>query len=117
MSLMSSDGLDEAFKERVRPIWPRQKLRVELASDHEWMIAELGDFHEFPVRRETRINHPMFSENFAVGIVELIAMPMALKNRCALICTLCQRTFHKFTGIESQSHKTLRGKHRQNTLT
>jgi len=101
MVLMPLGGLDEACKERVRPIWPRQKLGVELAANHEWMIAELCDFYELPIRRETGINHPMFSQNLSVGIVELVAMPMAFRYRTAFVCASCNSTFHKITGVQS----------------
>src|SRR5450759_5249327 len=64
-----------------------EKFRMELAGDKERMVRQFDDFHEFAVGRETAENEARLLEAFAVGVVEFVAVPVALDDdECAVSC-------------------------------
>ena len=59
---------------------PGLKLWVKLAANEPGMIFKLDDLHQASIWRKPAQNHPLAAKEFAVAIVEFIAMAMALGN-------------------------------------
>src|SRR5437660_1156064 len=67
-------GGDEVAEERMRPVGPGAKLRVELRADHPGMVAQLADLDERAVGGDAAghqsLRFPLLLENGAVEVVE-----------------------------------------------
>src|SRR4051812_17993709 len=69
---------DEAVEQRVRPLWARLELRVELAGDEPRVIRQLHDLHQPAVWRLTGQDHARRLERLAEAVVHLEAMAVPL---------------------------------------
>ena len=71
-------GGDEALEQRVRLVRLAQKFRMKLARDEKRMVLEFNDLDQLAVRRKTTENESGLLEFFAVVVVELVAVAVAL---------------------------------------
>ena len=71
-------GGDEALEQRVRLVRLAAELGMKLARDEERMLRQLDDLHQPPVGRLAAEAKIRLLETLAVGIVEFVAMPVAL---------------------------------------
>ena len=82
-----ADGLVIHTEEQgVRSIGPAFKFGVELADQHEGMVAQLGDFHETAVGRQPAKHHARLFQQRPIGVVELPTVPVALMDQLFAIC-------------------------------
>src|SRR5437762_3677109 len=58
------------------------ELRMKLRSNEPGMVCQFYDFNQSIICRTSANNHPMRFHSFAILIIELVAMAMALKNDC-----------------------------------
>lgn len=71
-------GGDEAFEKWMRLIGFALKLGVKLGGDKEGVILQFNDFDEIRLGRDATEDEARGLEHFAISIVELVTMPMAL---------------------------------------
>src|SRR5262245_32377460 len=71
---------DEAVEERMRARGPALELRVELRADEPWMGLQLDDLDEVVVRRAPADDHARRLSALAIGVVELVAVAVALED-------------------------------------
>src|SRR5690606_12617604 len=71
-------GFDEPGEQRMRPQRLRLELRVELHGQEERMVGQFDDFDKLAVKRPPGDTQPRLGQHLLVGVVELVAMPMAL---------------------------------------
>src|SRR5712664_3110376 len=69
---------DEVAEQRVGAVRSRAELRVELARDEPRMVGQLDDLHQSTIGRHPAEHHPRLAERFAVLVVELEAVAVAL---------------------------------------
>ncbi len=67
-------------EQRMRGIWARLKLWMELGRNKPGMIAQLDDFDETSVRRVTRHDETIGLKLLSKLVVKLESMPMALQD-------------------------------------
>jgi hypothetical protein len=70
--------LNEPHEQRMGLHRSGQKLRVELAADHEGMVLQLCNLHQLSVWGHPREGHPGFFEILFEGIIEFKAVAMPL---------------------------------------
>ena len=51
---------------------------MELRANEPGVVSQLGDFHQSAVRRKAAEHHAVFFQHFAIRIVELEPVPVAL---------------------------------------
>src|SRR6185437_3890151 len=73
-------GADEIAEERMRARGSALELRMELRRHKPGMVFELDDLHELVIRRAPANQHARALHAAAVGIIELVAMAVALKD-------------------------------------
>ena len=83
-------GLDKANEERVRAVGLAQKFRMRLGGDEVRVRGDLNHLHQLVVRRSTTNNESGALEGLAVGVIELVAVAMALRDDLLAVKTLCQ---------------------------
>ena len=71
---------DEFAEQRVRPVRAAAELGMELDADEERMVFELHDFDQLAVGRNAAGNQSGPGQRFAIIVVDLKAMPVALGN-------------------------------------
>ncbi len=71
---------DEPSKERVRAVRTRLELGVELAADEEGELGKLDHLDELAVRRDSRDREPRVGERLAIGVVDLEAVAVPLRD-------------------------------------
>src|SRR5450759_2293201 len=71
---------NETLEQRMRLVRFAQKFRMELARHEERMILEFDDLHQLAIGRKPAENETSLLEFLAVGVVEFIAMAVALIN-------------------------------------
>src|SRR5579885_3503380 len=96
---------DEALEERMALHRPRAELGVELRGEKEGMIAQLDDLDERPVGREPREDEARAGELLAVGIVELVAVAVALGDPLAAVEPPRPRALLEHAGIGAEPHR------------
>lgn len=70
-------GGDKAAEQRVRGVGFAQEFRMELARQIKRMVPELDQLDELAVRGRARENESGLFESCAIGVIELIPVPMA----------------------------------------
>src|SRR5205085_1905385 len=73
-------GRDEALEERVRIEGARFELGVELHADEPGMVAVFDRLGQDGVGRHAREDEALILEPLAIRAVDLVAMPMALRD-------------------------------------
>ena len=81
--------LNQSDKQRVRPVGPGFKLRVELAADIPWMIGQFNHLDDAIVRRSAADHHAAGGQRVTIVVVDFIAVPVALMDQAFLIDTIC----------------------------
>ncbi len=61
------------------------ELWVELHCDKPWVVDKLDNFHELTIGAGAREEHARVDELLAIGVVELVAVPMPLVDRIGMI--------------------------------
>src|SRR5262245_38979207 len=76
---MRPRGADESTEERMTVPRRRGELRMELRREEPGVVGQLDDFHQAIAREpgETQARLPVALQ---VGIVELVAVPVAFEN-------------------------------------
>src|SRR5437764_10550478 len=67
---------DEPFEKRVRLVRFAVELRMKLAGDKEWVLRQLDDLNQLAIRSKAAEHKIRFSKPFAIGVIELVTMPM-----------------------------------------
>src|SRR5712691_10433412 len=97
-------GSDEAFEQRVRLVRLALEFRVELAGDKERMIFQLDYFDQLSIRGKPAEDEPGLFKALAVGVVELVAMAVALVDEEGTIEMIGQGAHDQLTRLGAQSH-------------
>src|SRR5207244_11170611 len=97
-------GLDEALEERMAVHGPRLELGMRLRRDEPGMVLELDHLDEPAVRRRARADEPRLLELLAIGVVELVAMPVALEHLTAPVELAGQRAVLEGARIVAEPH-------------
>src|SRR5262245_392994 len=74
-------GSDEAGEQGVRVERAALQLRVELDAHEPRMVGSLAQLGQDPVGRQAGKPQPRLLDRLAVADVDLVAMPMPLRNR------------------------------------
>src|SRR6185436_17795740 len=98
-------GGDETFEQRVRLVWFALEFRVELAGDEKRMIFQLDYFHQLSIRGKPAEDEPGLFEALTIGVVELVAMPMAFVNKKCTVEMVGQRAHNQLARLRAQSHR------------
>ena len=61
-------------------IGPTEEFRVKLASQHEGMVLQLGDFDQDVIRAHATETYTVSRKDFTIFVIKLKAMPMALQD-------------------------------------
>lgn len=65
------------------------ELRMKLNADKPWMRFELDDFNQAIIRGNTAHDHAVLFEQRAIGVIEFVAMAMALEDKLLVIGAVC----------------------------
>ena len=87
-------------------MWAALKLRMELTSNHEWMIFDLDDLHESSCRPLTGEHETFVFEFLAEVIVELITMTVALADLSGTVCGVGLRALLELALELSQTQRS-----------
>src|SRR5581483_5095457 len=68
---------NETLEQGMRLMRLALEFRMKLAGNEKGMVGQFDDLNQLAVRRETAEDKPAFLETFPVGIIELVAMPVA----------------------------------------
>src|SRR5260370_14736503 len=98
-------GAYEIAKQRVRAVGSGSKLGMELRSYEPGVVRQLDDLDKAPVRRHAAEHHPGFAERFAVLVVELEAVTVALVHDLFAISLVRERTRDELARIEAEAHR------------
>ena len=71
-------GCDELAEERRRACGPRLELGVKLRRDEPGVVGQLDDLDEAALLERTADREPRGGELLAVGVVDLVAVPVPL---------------------------------------
>ena len=96
----------EAAKQRMRPVGPGFQFWVGLGADEEGMVFQLDHFHDTPVGRQAGQSHAFFFQYMAVGVVYLVAVPVALVDFFSAVEPISQGISVQYTGIGAQAQGT-----------
>ena len=97
-------SLDKATEQGVAFERAGGELWMKLHPDKPGMITQLDCLDQSAVRRETAKNHALGSEEFTVGVVELIPMAMAFGYFFLRIQAQGQTLVGQNTGVGAESH-------------
>src|SRR5687768_8230616 len=86
------------------PIRPRAKFRVELGADHEGVVADLRDLNQAAVRRSAACHQAKRLKLLAVGVVELVAMAMALAHFLEAVGLLGLTAGRQAADVSAEAH-------------
>src|SRR6266542_7120157 len=78
---------------------------MERGSEVERMVRDLHDLDEAPVGREPGELHPLRSEQLAVRIVEVIAMPVPLEHDRLSVGATRERAGLQHAGVAAEAHR------------
>ena len=97
---------DELAEERRRPRRPRLELRMELRRDEPRMLRQLDDLDE-PALLEGAADHePGLDERLAVGVVDLVAVAVALRDhRLAAVHLARARALDELDRLRAEPHR------------
>src|SRR2546425_7679307 len=98
-------GGDETAEQRVRLVRLAEELGVKLAGQEEGMILQLDHLDQLAVGRRAAENHALALELLAVGIVEFVAMAMALVYNERAVDLLRLRAHHQLARLRAQAHR------------
>ena len=79
---------------------------MELRSDHEWMVLEFADLDELSIRREAAGNDAHALQELPIGVVELVAMAVALLDLVYSVRLAGARAGYQAAGIAPQPHRS-----------
>ena len=96
---------DEPAEERGRPRRARLELRVELARDEPGMVGQLDDLDEPPLLERAGDDEPVRDELFAVLVVHLVAVPVALVDRRLAVDLARARLLAELDGLRPEPHR------------
>ena len=106
-SILSSDRfLHECSEERMRPVGPALKFRMELAPHHEGVPLHFHNFHKTGLRIFATEDEPFLLECILEGIIELITVAMALGNLFLPIYFECLRPFPEFADKRTKPERS-----------
>src|SRR4051794_2290747 len=97
-------GGDKPFEERVRLVGLALEFRVELAGNKKRMVFQLDYFDQLSIRGKAAEDEPGLFEALTIGVVELVAMSMALVNQECAVKMICQGAHHQLTRLRTQPH-------------
>src|SRR5207245_9598635 len=83
--------------------WPQPWVRPR--RDEPRVARQLDDLHQAPVGRYTAEHHPGLAERFAVLVVELEAVTVALVNDLFAISLVRERPRDELAWIQTQAHR------------
>src|SRR5262245_57341863 len=97
--------LHEAPEQRMRLRRLRLELRMTLQRQEPRTIAQLDHLHRLAVRAGPREEHAVGRELLAIGVVELVTMPMPLMHLQVAVGLMGLAPFKDGAGIRSQPHR------------
>ena len=95
-------GFHKSAEQRMRTVRTGFELRM-CRSDKEWMIRKLYHLHNTSVRRNAGEHHAVFGQHFAIIVVKLITMTMALLDRLLAVKPVSERRFIQHTRIRTKA--------------
>src|SRR5690349_2150645 len=80
------------------------EFRMELAGDKEGMVGQLNNLDQLAVRGEATEHKACLLEPLPVGIVEFVAMPMALLHHKSTVQASCLGSYYQLARLGSEPH-------------
>ena len=99
-------GFDQAYKERMGPVWSGFKFRMELYTDIKWMVNRFYRFHKLLIRAGTGNQHSVVFKITAIIVIEFETMAMSFINYFLFVQAVLQTFRTNGTRIASQAHRT-----------
>src|SRR5437870_3240455 len=103
-SLISRKTASPFVSPGPRKDWP--ELRLKLCGEKPGMMLELHNFHQAAVRREPAEHQPVLGQLLPIGVIELVAVAMALLDLRATVGLIRPRAFFQHAGVCPQTHGT-----------
>src|SRR6266540_7513879 len=89
----------------MRSIRSRLELGVELRSEIERVVRDLDDLDEATVWGQPGELHPVRGKQFAVRVIELVAMPVTLEHDGLPVGARRQRARIEYAGVAAEAHR------------
>jgi len=77
---------------------------MKLGTHHPGVIAQLGDFHEAAIGRESAEIHPCTNQQITVLVVEFEAVAVPFGDQRSRVRSFCSGSGHNLAGIHSKTH-------------
>src|SRR2546425_99785 len=97
-------GAHKSLERRVTIEGTGFEFRVELHADKPGMIAQLDDLDQLAIRRQTAEDHAPGHKPLTVGVVELVAVAVALGDALFAVEPRRQASIQQDAGISTQTH-------------
>src|SRR5262249_18824264 len=99
-------GANEVAEQGMARERLRLQLRVELTSEKPGMtLVQLDDLDELPIGRHAGKGQPGLLQHRKVFLVDLVAVPVALRDGGFSISALSDRAGSQIAGILSEAHR------------
>ena len=97
---------DELAEERRRPRRPRLELGMELRGDEPWVVGQLDDLDEPALLERPADHEARVDELLAVGVVDLVAVPVTLGDHRLVAVHLARARFlGQLDGLRAEAHR------------
>ena len=90
----------------MRPQRSREKFGMELYSYEKRMLWNFENFHKPAVWRNARCHHPLALELLAVGVIELVTVPVALHDEMPIVGARCDTAGLQCARVCAQAHRS-----------
>ncbi len=98
-------GFNKFAKERTRAVRAAFELRVKLHADHPRVIGSFAYFNQITFGVYARNDETRLYQSVAVGVIEFVAMAVALPNRFGAVRFFGERTRLYFAFVFSEPER------------